>query len=97
MQIVSPVLIIVGAVIGLVGGLTNNAALAIAGTVLAIVGGACHTSLVNHSSGTSPKRDWQHTRDDCQPIPASLHRRGRGASLKFMNPQIVRNCYMCRG
>jgi hypothetical protein len=83
MQTVSLVLTIVGAVIGLVGGLTNNAALAIAGTVLAIVGGVCQYVAGKPFVRNFSETDWQHTGDDYQlAIPASLHRRGRGASPK---------------
>ena len=81
MQIFSLALTIVGAVIGLVGGLANSAALVIAGTVLAIIGAVCQYVAGQPFIKNFSERDWLPSGNEyLLSTPASRHRKGRGAS-----------------
>lgn len=81
MQIFSLGLTIVGALIGLVGGLANSSALVIVGTVLAIIGAVCQYVAGRPFIKNFSERDWLPSENDyLLSAPASLHRKGRSAS-----------------
>ena len=84
MQILSLLLTIVGAILGLVGALINNLLVGVIGTFLTIVGAACQYYISKPFIKNFTEADWVKSgdREYMLSIPASRHLRGRGIAAK---------------
>ena len=83
MQIALLILTIVGAIVGLIASLMGNITLGIVSTLLVVIGALWQYYAAQPFVRTFSENDWQNAAGDyalC--IPASRHRKGKGASAR---------------
>jgi hypothetical protein len=84
MQIVLLVLTIVGAILGLIAGLIGNVTLGVVSTLLVVICAIWQYYAAQPFIKTFSEADWRKTANEyVLSIPASRHRKGKGASAKI--------------